>query len=150
MAIQSIRRLSYCRSLKILAIQRKPYYSKNCETKNIQLSCYLNGKAELWTIDPSGAAFGYKGATAGKAKNNAKTEIEKLDLENLTVDQALKEAARIIHSVHDEVKDKGFDLELSWVCEKSPKHSRVPKEIAAAAEEAAKEALADSDSEDDM
>ena len=74
------------------------------------LSCYLNGKAELWTIDPSGAAFGYKGATAGKAKNNAKTEIEKLDLENITVDQALKEAARIIHSVHDEVKGQFFKL----------------------------------------
>ena len=78
------------------------------------LSCYLNGKAELWTIDPSGAAFGYKGATAGKAKNNAKTEIEKLDLENLTVDQALKEAARIIHSVHDEVKGKVHFLSLSF------------------------------------
>ena len=74
------------------------------------LSCYLNGKAELWTIDPSGAAFGYKGATAGKAKNNAKTEIEKLDLENITVEQALKEAARIIHSVHDEVKGQFFKL----------------------------------------
>ena len=68
------------------------------------LSSFLNGKAELWTIDPSGAAFGYKGATAGKAKNNAKTEIEKLDFESLTIEQGLKEAARIIHTVHDEIK----------------------------------------------
>jgi len=114
------------------------------------LSSFLNGKPELWTIDPSGAAFGYRGATAGKAKNNAKTEIEKIDLTTLTVEQGLKEAARIIHSVHDEIKDKGFELELSWVTDKNLKHSRVPKEVAAAAEEAAKQALADSDSEDDM
>ena len=70
------------------------------------LSSFLNGKSELWTIDPSGAAFGYRGATAGKAKNNAKTEIEKIDLTTLTVEQGLKEAARIIHSVHDEIKGK--------------------------------------------
>jgi len=114
------------------------------------LSCYLNGKPELWTIDPSGAAFGYKGATAGKAKNNAKTEIEKLDLNTMNIETGLKEAARIIHTVHDEIKDKGFELELSWVSAANPKHGRVPKDVAAKAEEAAKQALADSDSEDDM
>ena len=64
----------------------------------------MNGKPELWTIDPSGAAFGYKGATAGKAKNNAKTEIEKLDLNTMNIETGLKEAARIIHTVHDEIK----------------------------------------------
>ena len=94
--------------MKLLLFVLRPF---GC---TLLLSCYLNGKAELWTIDPSGAAFGYKGATAGKAKNNAKTEIEKLDLENLTVDQALKEAARIIHSVHDEVKGKVHFLSLSF------------------------------------
>lgn len=48
------------------------------------------------------------------------------------------------------VLDKGFELELSWVSAKNPKHSKVPKDVASAAEEAAKQALADSDSEDDM
>ena len=67
-------------------------------------SSWLDGKPELWTLDPSGAAFGYRGAAAGKAKNNARTEIEKLDFETLTVQEGLKQAARIIHSVHDEVK----------------------------------------------
>ena len=67
-------------------------------------SSWLDGKPELWTLDPSGAAFGYRGAAAGKAKNNARTEIEKLDFDTLTVEEGLKHAARIIHSVHDEVK----------------------------------------------
>ena len=67
-------------------------------------SSWLEGKPELWTLDPSGAAFGYRGAAAGKAKNNARTEIEKLDFDKLTVQEGLKHAARIIHSVHDDVK----------------------------------------------
>ena len=46
-------------------------------------SSWLDGKPELWTLDPSGAAFGYRGAAAGKAKNNARTEIEKLDFETI-------------------------------------------------------------------
>ena len=80
------------------------------------LSTFYQGKPELWTIDPSGAAFGFKGAAAGKAKNNAKTEIEKLDLDNLTVKEGLKEAARIIHSVHDDLKGN-YEQERSssWV-----------------------------------
>jgi len=113
-------------------------------------SSWLEGKPELWTLDPSGAAFGYRGAAAGKAKNNARTEIEKLDFDKLNVEEGLKHAARIIHSVHDDVKDRGFELELSWVTAEPPKHSRVPADIAKAVEEAAKAELADSDSEDDM
>ena len=128
-------------------------------------SSWLDGKPELWTLDPSGAAFGYRGAAAGKAKNNARTEIEKLDFDTLTVEEGLKHAARIIHSVHDEVKGNLFDrfrshfiffsrscfeLELSWVTRDNPKHGRVPVDVAKAAEDAAKAELADSDSEDDM
>lgn len=113
-------------------------------------SSWLEGKPELWTLDPSGAAFGYRGAAAGKAKNNARTEIEKIDFETLTVQEGLKQAARIIHSVHDEVKDRGFELELSWVTKNCQKHGRVPFDVAKAAEDAAKAELADSDSEDDM
>ena len=77
-------------------------------------SSYLDGKPELWTVDPSGAAFGYRGAAAGKAKNNARTEIEKLDFENLTVKEGLKHAARIIHSVHDDVKGLSMFKIFKW------------------------------------
>merc|ERR1712227_47540 len=94
--------------------------------------------------------FGCRGAAAGKAKNNARTEIEKLDFDTLTVEEGLKHAARIIHSVHDEGKDRSFELELTWVTRDNPKHGRVPVDVAKAAEDAAKAELADSDSEDDM
>lgn len=38
---------------------------------------------------------GYHGCAAGKGKQVAKTEIEKLDLKNMTARQAVKEVARM-------------------------------------------------------
>jgi len=44
-----------------------------------------------------------------------------------------------IHTVHDSVKDKEFELELSWVCTESKgRHEFVPKDIAEEAERLAK------------
>jgi hypothetical protein len=44
-----------------------------------------------------------------------------------------------IYSVHDEVKDKEFELELSWICEESKyQHEMVPNAIAKEAERLAK------------
>lgn len=54
--------------------------------------------------------------------------------------------------MHDEVKDKAFELELSWVCAASNGvHERVPAQVIAAAEQSAKDAMeADSESEEEM
>jgi len=54
--------------------------------------------------------------------------------------------------VHDDVRDKAFELELSWVSKESNGvHQRVPPNVFAAAEQSAKAAVAaDSESEDDM
>lgn len=72
----------------------------------------------------------YYGCAIGKAKQTAKTEMEKLKLANMTCRELVKEAAKIIHIVHDEVKDKDFELELSWVCEESEGlHQAVPQAV---------------------
>ncbi|KAI9630734.1 hypothetical protein KEM48_013631 [Puccinia striiformis f. sp. tritici PST-130] len=57
--------------------------------------------------------------------------------------EAVEHAARIIHMVHDEVKDKDFELEISWISksETNGKHLPVPKSIIEAAEIKAKESL---------
>ena len=40
-----------------------------------------------------------------------------------------------IYAIHDDVKDKEFELELSWVCQESGgKHQYVPTELAKEAE----------------
>jgi 20S proteasome subunit alpha 7 len=105
----------------------------------------------MYVIDPSGISHGYQGCTIGKAKQSAKTEIEKLKLKDMTCKELVKEAAKMIYVVHDEVKDKNFELELSWVGEVTKgRHEIVPKDVYTDAETYAKAALAeDSDSGED-
>ena len=55
--------------------------------------------------------------------------------------------------VHDEVKDKMFELEMSWVCEETGgRHEMVPKDLKLQAEKFAKAALEEesSDEEEEM
>ncbi|KAI8364435.1 nucleophile aminohydrolase [Blakeslea trispora] len=98
----------------------------------------------LYMIEPSGVYWGYRGCAVGKGKSVAKTEIEKLELETMTVREAVNHITRIIHTCHDDAKDKDFELELSWICPESHyKHQFVPKEIQAEAEALAKESSDD-------
>eukprot|EP01115_Flamella_aegyptia_P013367 TRINITY_DN7066_c0_g1_i1.p1 TRINITY_DN7066_c0_g1~~TRINITY_DN7066_c0_g1_i1.p1 ORF type:complete len:192 (-),score=87.73 TRINITY_DN7066_c0_g1_i1:76-651(-) len=97
---------------------------------------------KLHMVEPSGLVYGYSAAAAGKAKQAAKSEFDKLKLSEMTVKEAINEVARIIHSVHDEVKDKEFELELSWICaETGWTHQLVPKNLVDEANRVAKEAL---------
>ncbi|PVU89468.1 hypothetical protein BB561_005326 [Smittium simulii] len=103
----------------------------------------------LYLFETSGAYYGYWGCATGKAKQLAKTEIEKLDLSNLSTRDAVKEAARIIHTVHDDSKDRLFELEMSWVCKESEgKFTRVPQDLYNEAVEYAKHSNND-DMDDD-
>ena len=107
--------------------------------------------AAMYCSGPNGVGYGYWGYAAGKAKSSAKTELEKLKMQDLTCAELIKEASRIIYMVHDEVKDKMFELELSWVGEFSNGvHQRVPEAVHAEAERFAKAAMEeDSDSDDE-
>merc|ERR1712183_279190 len=104
---------------------------------------------KLYCIEPSGTSYGYWGCAAGKAKQAAKTEIEKMDLKNMACKDLINEAAKIIYMVHDEVKDKMFELELSWVTKDTHgKHMRVSDQVLKDAEKFAHDALEeDSDSD---
>ncbi|KAG9099423.1 hypothetical protein FRC06_005293 [Ceratobasidium sp. 370] len=91
---------------------------------------------------------GYNGAAVGKGRQLANTELEKLNLSQLTTREAVFEAARIIHLVHDDTKDKEFELELSWIGpETNGRHVPVPRDLWAEADRKAREAL-DADMED--
>ena len=51
-------------------------------------------------------------------------------MQELTCADLVKEAAKIIYMVHDEVKDKMFELELSWVGDFSNGvHQKVPDNV---------------------
>ncbi|CAI9153580.1 unnamed protein product [Rangifer tarandus platyrhynchus] len=106
----------------------------------------VNDSAQLYMIDPSGVSYGYWGCAIGKARQAAKTEIEKLQMKEMTCRDVVKEQ----HIVHDEVKDKAFELELSWVGEiTNGRHEIVPKDIREEAEKYAKESLKEEDESDD-
>ncbi|SPO30291.1 probable PRE10 - 20S proteasome subunit C1 (alpha7) [Ustilago trichophora] len=99
---------------------------------------------QIYMIEPSGVFWGYNGCAVGKGRQLAKTEIEKLDLENLSQKQAVEEAAKIIFKVHDDAKDKEFELELSWCGpESNGVHTKVPEDLRSEAIAKAKEALDD-------
>jgi len=104
----------------------------------------------MFTIEPSGVCHGYFGCTIGKARQAAKTEIEKIKMKEMPIRELVKEVAKIIYTVHDEVKDKAFELELSWVGQMTGgKHEMVPADVLEEAEKYAKTALQDSDASDE-
>lgn len=117
---------------------------------SVLLGSYDSNGPQMFMVDPSGIAYGYHGIAIGKAKQNAKTEIEKIKMKDMSIRDLVKEVAKIIYVVHDEVKDKNFELELSWVGEiTNGKHQLVPKDVFQEAEKYAKEALEESDESDD-
>ncbi|KFH47227.1 proteasome subunit alpha-like protein [Hapsidospora chrysogenum ATCC 11550] len=116
-----------------------------------------HGGPSLYMIEPSGQYWGYYGAATGKGRQAAKAELEKLDLPagNLTLLDAVKEAARIIYNAHKDNKDKEFELEMTWISgvdgPTKGRHVEVPKELREAAEKLARaeDESTDTDSEDE-
>lgn len=109
------------------------------------IATYDETGPSLYMIDPSGVYWGYYGCAVGKGKQIAKAEIEKLKLNELSSRDAVKEVARIIYSVmEDDIKDRDYEMEYSWICDESDKkHVRVPKDLVDEAEKLAKESLDD-------
>lgn len=106
----------------------------------------------LHMVEPSGVSYEYFGCAAGKGRQPAKTEMEKLALnktdnsDNVDVREGVKKLARIIYSLHEEGKDKPFELEMSWLCEESDwKHKGVPKDFIKEAVEWAKKDIAEAE-----
>lgn len=109
----------------------------------------------LQMVEPSGVSYQYFGCAAGKGRQPAKTELEKLNLnkpdeESITVREGVKQLARIIHVLHEEGKDKPFELEMSWLCEESGwVHKGVPREYIKEAVEWAKKDIEEEESDDE-
>ena len=98
---------------------------------------------------------GYYGAATGKGRQAAKAELEKLNLADggISLEQGVKEAARIIYVAHEDSKDKDFELEMTWVSAldgpTKGQHQEVPKALREEAEKLAKKALEGDDEEEE-
>lgn len=70
----------------------------------------------------------------------------------MSLEDGVKEAARIIYVAHDDNKDKEFELEMSWISNMAGptkgRHMEVPQSMREEAEKAAKKAL-DGDDDDE-
>jgi len=109
---------------------------------SVMLASVDKNGPQLYMIEPSGLSYGYFGCAIGKGKQAAKTEIEKLKLKEMTCRDAVMHIAKILHAVHDDIKDKEFELELSWICpESGNQHQFVPKDLRDQADKAARDAL---------
>jgi 20S proteasome subunit alpha 7 len=116
----------------------------------------------LQMVEPSGISYSYFACAAGKGRQPARTELEKLDInkpdeaDNIDCREGVKQLARIIHLLHEEGKDKPFELEMSWLCEESGwEHKGVPRDYIKEAVEWAKKDIAeaeeyDSDEDEEM
>ncbi|XVF04943.1 hypothetical protein REPUB_Repub05bG0127900 [Reevesia pubescens] len=114
----------------------------------IILGGYDRDGPQLYMVEPSGISYKYFGAAIGKGKQAAKTEIEKLKLSEMTCREGVIEVAKIIYKVHDEAKDKAFELEMSWVCDESKQqHQKVPDDLLEEAKVAARAALEEMDAD---
>jgi len=115
---------------------------------SVILASYENDQPQLYTIEPSGVYYGYNGIAVGKAAQNAKTEIEKIKFKEIKLHDLVKEGTRVIYTVHDEIKDKHFELELGWVGKATEnKFQFVPKSLFDEAEKYAKESMESDDEE---
>ncbi|KAL7735371.1 hypothetical protein ACLKA6_003222 [Drosophila palustris] len=70
---------------------------------------------QLYKIEPSGTSFGYYACASGKAKQQAKTEMEKFKFADMNTDELVRSGGKIIYQVHDELKDKDFRYEMGIV-----------------------------------
>mmetsp|Transcript_22359 Transcript_22359/g.69078 ORF Transcript_22359/g.69078 Transcript_22359/m.69078 type:complete len:150 (-) Transcript_22359:1458-1907(-) len=103
---------------------------------------------ELYMVEPSGQEFRYYGCATGKGRQAAKTEVEKLPLNEITAAEAVKEIAKIYYTLHDDAKDKPFALDMQWITEGTDwTAASVPLEVVDEAIEWAKNKIAE---EDDM
>ena len=117
-----------------------------------QASKTRRGGPGLYMIEPSGLYWGYYGAATGKGRQAAKAELEKLDLNEaeMTLEQGVKEAAKIIMIAHEDNKDKEYETEMTWVGRRTQgRHLEVPDDIRKEAEEWARRQVEGED-EDEM
>ncbi|OII74188.1 proteasome subunit Alpha type NTN hydrolase [Cryptosporidium ubiquitum] len=70
---------------------------------------------ELYCIHPSGSCYKYCAMAVGKGRQFARTDLEKLIDKNLSEEDALYEAARVIIQSREEGASKNLELEMAFI-----------------------------------
>jgi 20S proteasome subunit alpha 7 len=100
------------------------------------------GKPRLYMLDPSGNYCQYYACTGGKGSQTCKTEIDKLNLQAMSCEEALEPLAKMLLKVYEENRDKRYELELYWMTEATGfSFQEVPRDLRKAVEQRAKDLL---------
>lgn len=79
---------------------------------NFLTAVHKNNEFKLLTTDCSGKTSYYKANCLGRSSRRAKTELEKLEMDDMSVEDLINNAVRIIFMCYDPSKDKEFDIEI--------------------------------------
>lgn len=105
---------------------------------------------QLCMAEHNGDAYRYFGCSLGKGARAAKTEIEKHKFREKTCREALPWLAKTLLITHEEVQEKPYKLEMSWLCEESGfQHQRVSEDLIEEAQQWAKKSVEEDDESDD-
>jgi 20S proteasome subunit alpha 7 len=82
---------------------------------NFMSAIAYRGEFKLLGGDPTSKTSFYKGYAMGKGAQRAKTELEKLDFDNLGMQDAIDSCVRIMYKSYDPLKDKEFEVEMGCI-----------------------------------
>ena len=69
----------------------------------------------MLATDPSGKVTKWKACAIGSGQRRALTELEKLDLENMSLDDMVDQGIKILYKCFDSLNDPQFDVEVVTV-----------------------------------
>merc|ERR1719474_2264743 len=105
---------------------------------------------QLYSLNPAGEVAGWNAGAHGKSKQQAKTELEKLDFSTVTVEAGLRHLAKIILKENQEdANTKKIKIQISYISNDSPKMTTVPPEVMEQLKAEIDQQLEDEDDDDD-
>ncbi|VWU51191.1 proteasome subunit alpha type-3, putative [Hepatocystis sp. ex Piliocolobus tephrosceles] len=78
-------------------------------------------KGEIYCIEPNGACYKYAGIAIGKNKEMYKTELEKKDYKNISIQDTLVDIYKFILTYDENINKENLSqlVNFSWVCKQS-------------------------------
>eukprot|EP00917_Polyrhabdina_sp_WS-2016_P004716 GHVP01010877.1.p2 GENE.GHVP01010877.1~~GHVP01010877.1.p2 ORF type:complete len:251 (-),score=46.17 GHVP01010877.1:1168-1920(-) len=100
---------------------------------SVMFASYTKNGGDLYSVDPTGVCAKHFGNGLGEGQQLTKTEIEKSDFMNKTLDEALPEVLKILQQTSEEKSTKKH-YDIGWVRLNSggmPEFQMAPKDIVA-------------------
>jgi len=82
---------------------------------NFLTICQDNDEYQVLSTDPSGKVTRWKACAIGNGQRRALTELEKLDLENMSLEDLTDQGIKILYKCFDPLNDPQFDIEVVTV-----------------------------------